>query len=122
MKGCSKHFGRDIEVKSMTNASPSTVKIVIAWLIANAVDAATTYVGLQLGEVEGSRFPAFILARFGATAFWTVKVCLTVALPVATVYLARRYPYAENFAWRFMGFSTAVVALVAGWGFYVIAR
>ena len=122
MKGCSKHFGRDIEVKSMTNASPSRVKIVIAWLIANAVDAATTYVGLESGGIEASPFPGFILARFGATALWTLKAFLTVALPVATVYLVRRYPYAESFAWRFMGFSTAAVALVAGWGFYVIAR
>lgn len=94
----------------------------IAWIAVNALDAATTYVGLQLGGVEASPFPAFILARLGATAFWTVKACLTIALPVATVYLVRRYSYAESFAWRFMGFSTVVVALVAGWGFYLIVR
>jgi len=98
------------------------MKNVIAWFAANTLDAATTYIGLRLGGVEGYPFPAFVLARFGATAFWTLKASLTLALPVATVYLARRYPYAENFAWRFMGFSTAVVALVAGWGFYEIAR
>ena len=110
----------DIEAKSVTDARPLRVKNVIAWIAANALDGATTYVGLQQGGVEASPFPAFVLARFGPTAFWILKACLTVALPVATVYLARRYPYAESFAWRFMWFSTVVVALVAGWGFYVI--
>ncbi len=112
----------DIEAKSVTNARSPRMSNIIAWIAANVLDAAATCIGLQSGGVEASPLPAFILARFGATAFWTVKVCLTVALPVATVYLARRYPYAEGFAWRLMGFSTAAVALVAGWGFYVIAR
>jgi len=97
------------------------MKNVIAWIAANALDAVATYVGLEWGGIEASPFPAFILARFGATAFWTLKACLSIALPAATAHLARRYPYAERFAWRFMGFSTAVVALVAGWGFFVIA-
>jgi len=80
----------DIEAKSVTNARSPRMNNVIAWIAANVLDAAATYVGLQSGGVEASPLPAFILARFGATAFWTVKVCLTVALPVATVYLARR--------------------------------
>ena len=109
-------------MQSITDLRSYRVKDVIAWLAANALDAVTTYISFQLGGIEASPFPVFILTTFGATAFWTLKASLTVALPVATVYLARRYPYAENFAWRFMGFSTAVVALVAGWGFYVIAR
>jgi len=111
-----------MEGKSVTDARPSRMKNVIAWIAVNALDAAATYVGLELGAVEVSPLPAFILAMFGATAFWTLKACLTLALPVATVYLARRYPYAESFAWRFMGFSTALVALVGGWGFYQIVR
>jgi len=112
----------DIEAKSLTDARPSSMNNVIAWFAVNALDAAATCIGLQSGGVEASPLPAFILGRFGATAFWTLKACLTLALPVATVYLARRYPYAEGFAWRLMGFSTAAVAVVAGWGFYVIAR
>jgi hypothetical protein len=112
----------DTEANSTAEARPFRTKNIIAWFVANALDAATGYVGLQLGGVEGNPFPAFVLARFGATAFWTLKACLTAALPVATVYLVRRYPYAERFGWRFMWLSTAVVALVAVWGFYVIAR
>jgi len=101
----------------MTSVRSCRTRTVIAWIAANALDAAATYIGLESAAVEESPFPAFVLARFGATALWALKACLTLALPVATVYIARRYPYAENFAWRFMGFSTAVVALVAGWGF-----
>jgi len=108
-------------MEAMTQARPSRLKNVTAWLAANALDAATTYVGLQLGGVEGNPFPAFVLARFGVAPFWALKVCLTPILPLATVYVVRRYPYAESFAWRFMWLSTAVVALVAGWGLYVIA-
>ena len=109
-------------MESVTDARPSRMKNVIARFAANTLDATATYIGLQQGGVEASPFPAFILTRFGATAFWILKACLSVALPVATVYLARRYPYAESVAWRFMWLSTAVVALVAGWGFYIIAR
>lgn len=105
----------------MTDARPFRMRNVIAWFAANALDAAATHVGLESGAVEASPFPAFILARFGATAFWTVKVCLTVALLVATMYLVRRNPYAEGYAWKLMWFSTAVVALVAGWNPYVVA-
>jgi len=111
----------DIEAKPLTDVSPFRTKNIIAWIFVNALDAAATYVGLQSGGVEASPLPAFILARFGATAFWTLKACLTLALPVATVYLARRYPYAEDYGWRLMGLSTAVVALAGGWGFYLVA-
>ena len=106
----------------MTEARPFRARNVTAWFAANALDAVTSYIGFQLGGVEANPLPAFILARFGTAAFWTLKVCFTVALPVATVYLARRYPYAENYAWRFMWLSTAIVALVGGWGFYQIVR
>ncbi len=109
-------------MRSVIQARPPRKKTFILWLAANALDAATTFVGLRLGRVEGSPFPGFILARFGATAFWALKTCLTLVLPVATVYLAKQYLYAESFAWKFMGFSTAVVVLVFGQNCYVIAR
>jgi hypothetical protein len=112
----------DTEANSMTEVRPFRMMNVTAWIAANALDAATTYIGFQLGGVEASPFPAFILARFGATALWTLKACLTIALPVATVYLSRRYRYAEAFAWRFMWLSTAIVALGGGWGLYQLVR
>jgi len=82
----------DIEAKSVTDARPSRTKTVIVWLAANALDAAITYIGLQVGRVEASPFPGFILTWFGATTFWTPKAYSTIVLPVATVYLARRCP------------------------------
>jgi len=71
----------DIEAKSVTDARPSRTKTVIVWLDANVLDAAITYIGLQVGRVAASPFLGFILARFGATTFWTPKACLTIALP-----------------------------------------
>lgn len=92
----------------------NSVRTAFFWIIANALDATTTYLVFQLGGTELNPFPAFVLARFGVTTFWSLKAWATLALPVVMVYLARRYPYAENYPWKLMEFSTALVTLVAG--------
>ena len=89
----------------------NSVRTAIFWIIANALDATTTYVVLQLGGMELNPFPALVLARFGVSAFWSLKVWATLALPVVMVYLARRYPYAKDYPWRLMELSTALVTL-----------
>lgn len=112
----------DAQAKHVTDVKPSRTKNIIAWFAANALDAVTTSVGLQPTEVEANPLPAFVLARFGVIAFWALKAFGTVILPVINVCIAKRWPYLENYAWKLLWFSTAVLVLVAGWNLYWIAR
>ena len=100
----------------------NSVRTAIFWIIANALDATTTFVVFQLGGIELNPFPAFVLDRFGAAAFWSVKAWATLALPVVMVYLARRYPFAEDYPWRLMEVSTALITLVTGLNLWHIVR
>ena len=100
----------------------NSVRTAIFWIIANALDATTTYVVFQLGGIELNPFPAFVLARFGLGAFWSVKAWATLAVPVVMVYLSRRYPHAEDYPWKLIEFSTALVTLVVGLNLWQIVR
>ena len=98
------------------------IRTAIFWIIANATDATTTYVIFRLGGMELNPFPAFVLARFGLGAFWSVKAWATLAVPVVMVYLSRRYPHAEDYPWKLIEFSTALVTLVTGLNLWQIVR
>ena len=100
----------------------NSVRMAIFWIIANALDATTTYVVFQLGGSELNPFSAFVLARFGVDAFWSLKAWATLALPVVMLHLARRYPPAEDYPWRLIEFSTALVTLVTGLNLWQIVR
>jgi hypothetical protein len=100
----------------------NSVRMAIFWIIANATDAITTYIVFQLGGIELNPFPAFVLARFGVTTFWSLKTWATLALPVVMVYLSRRYPYAKDYPWRLMELSTALITLVTGLNLWQIVR
>ena len=107
---------------SVANTIRSRRTNLIAWVAANALDLATTSVGLEPTGVEGNPLPAFVLARFGVAAFWALKAFGTIILPVINVCIARRWPYLENYAWKLLGFSTVVLVLVAGWNLYMYCQ